>query len=177
MIIDLENPIITYAKKKVDFQYMRLFATVFENYILEYKNTRLDGLTDADKAICLSRIAKKLYVNGVPSTEFFAEYRTKLSPELSDCQRAYAFIGIIARDMFACFDPNMADENGEMVKPKNIYYVLSENGEKDFVTTPPPTKMQKMFGNKNKDVVDRYVTYLELIDKLNLGVLPNKFGE
>ncbi len=174
MVIDLSNPMIVYAREKVDFPYMRLFATVFEEYILEYKNARLEALTDPDQAICLSRLAKKLYVNGVPSTEFFAEERAQLAPDLTDAQRANEFMLIISRDLFANFDPNVK-ENGEMVKPRNIYYVLKENGEKDFVTTPEPTKMQKMFPSKNKEIIDYYALYENLIKQLDTGSLAKVF--
>lgn len=175
MIIDLENPMISYAKKGIDFPYARMFETVFDDYIREYKNAKLEGLTDIDQAICLSRLVKKLYVNGVPSTEFFAEQRAMLSPSLTDCERAHAFVEIISQDLFAFYDMNKADIKGNMKVPDNIYYILKDNGERDFVTSPIPTKMQKMFSSKFKYLIDCYGVYEKLIEKLDSGDLSTKY--
>ena len=71
MLINTDNAIIKYSDKGKPFPYDKLLFATIEPYILEFKNARLDKLTDEDAARCLARIYKKMEVNGVPVLEFF----------------------------------------------------------------------------------------------------------
>ena len=73
MLINTDNPIIKYSEKGKPFPYDKLLFATIEPYILEFKNARLDKLTDEDAARCLARIFKKMQVNGVPVLEFFKD--------------------------------------------------------------------------------------------------------
>lgn len=56
MKINTDNPIIKFSGKGKPFQYDKLLYATLNEYILDYKNARLDKLTDQDASICLARI-------------------------------------------------------------------------------------------------------------------------
>lgn len=59
MKINTDNPIIKFSGKGKPFQYDKLLYATLNEYILDYKNARLDKLTDQDASICLARIIRK----------------------------------------------------------------------------------------------------------------------
>jgi len=69
--INTDNPIIKFSGKGKPFQYDKLLYATLNEYILDYKNARLDKLTDQDASICLARIIRKMEVNDVPVQQFF----------------------------------------------------------------------------------------------------------
>lgn len=131
MLINTDNPIIKYSDKGKPFQYDKLFYSTVESYILEFKNARLDKLTDEDAARCLARIFKKMEVNGVPVLEFFKEDLDKWS-NLDQHTKTMRLAELIAKDIFCCFDKNRYDENGEFAVVDRLYCV-NNNGEKDYI--------------------------------------------
>ena len=58
MKINTDNPIIKFSGKGKPFQYDKLLYATLNEYILDYKNARLDKLTDQDASICLARIIR-----------------------------------------------------------------------------------------------------------------------
>ena len=79
MKINTDNPIIKFSGKGKPFQYDKLLYATLNEYILDYKNARLDKLTDQDASICLARIIRKMEVNDVPVQQFFHEELEKWS--------------------------------------------------------------------------------------------------
>ncbi len=131
MIINVENPIIKYSDKGKPFQYDKLFYATIEPYILEFKNARLDKLTEEDAARCLARIFKKMEVNGVPVLEFFKDDLAKWNG-LDQYARTTRLAELMAKDIFCCFDKNRYDENEEFDVVDRIY-CINNNGEKDYI--------------------------------------------
>lgn len=127
----MDNPIIKYSDKGKPFQYDKLFYSTLEPYILEFKNARLDKLTDEDAARCLARIFKKMEVNGVPVLEFFKEDLDKWH-DLDQHTKTTRFAELMAKDIFCCFDKNRYDENGDFDVVDRIYCVVN-NGERDYI--------------------------------------------
>ncbi|MFT3951563.1 MAG: hypothetical protein QM689_06400 [Oscillospiraceae bacterium] len=160
MNINIENPLIRLAAKKQDFNYERLFTATFTDYIMEYKNTRYEDLIDKDKSIALARIIKKLEVNGVPVTEFFAEELEVWSEKFDNFGKNLQLVNLMARDMFCCFDPNLVDENGAFQRVRRIYAV-NNNGTRDYVAYQDAEK-RSLFGKKPKSAMHTY--FAELIE-------------
>ena len=90
MKINTDNPIIKFSGKGKPFQYDKLLYATLNEYILDYKNARLDKLTDQDASICLARIIRKMEVNDVPVQQFFHEELEKWSEHTNyDGERDY----------------------------------------------------------------------------------------
>lgn len=132
MLINTDNPIIKYSEKGKPFPYDKLLFATIEPYILEFKNARLDKLTDEDAARCLARIFKKMQVNGVPVLEFFKDDLDGWS-DLDQHTKTYKLAVLIAKDIFCCFDKNLYDENGEFAVCDRIYSITSADGAQDFI--------------------------------------------
>ena len=73
MNINTDNPIIKYSDIGKEFPYDKMFYSTVNDYIMEYKNARLDKLTDHDASVCLARIIRRMEVNGVPVQTYFKE--------------------------------------------------------------------------------------------------------
>lgn len=131
MLINTDNPIIKYSDKGKPFPYDKLFYATIEPYILEFKNARLDKLTDEDAARCLARIFKKMEVNGVPVLEFFKPDLESWK-DLDQHTKTTNLALMIAKDIFCCFDKNRYDENGEFEVCDRIY-CINKDGEKDYI--------------------------------------------
>ncbi|MCD7742355.1 MAG: hypothetical protein LUI06_09145 [Ruminococcus sp.] len=132
MIINTDNPIIKYSDKGKPFPYDKLFFATIEPYILEFKNARLEKLTEDDAARCLARIYKRMEVNGVSVLSFFKEDLDKWI-NLDQYHRTMNLANLIARDIFCCYDKNRYDENGEFDVCDRIYCIVSKTGEKDYI--------------------------------------------
>ena len=169
MRINTENPIITYSKKGTPFAYERLFYTTIEPYILEFKNCRLDKLTDEDAARCLARIFKKMEVNGVPVLEFFkADIDKMKAAGSSQYKLTTTLASMIAHDIFCCFDKNLYDENGEFEICDRLYCIVKD-GEKDFIICDSTVKESKL-GKKHLTPEAKF--YAELMQFYKDGKLP-----
>lgn len=131
MIINTDNPIIKYSQKGKPFQYDKLLYATLDEYIVEYKNAKIDRLTDQDASICLARIIRKLEVNNVPVQEFFKEELEEWSV-FDNYIKILKLCDVMAKDMFCCFDKNRYDENGNFAVVDRIYCVNSD-GERDYI--------------------------------------------
>ena len=167
MLINTENPIIQFSEKGRPFPYDKLFFSTIEPYILEFKNARLDKLTDEDAARCLARIYKKMEVNGVPVLEFFKEDLDKWS-NLDQHTKTYNLAMLIAKDIFCCFDKNRYDENGEFDVVDRIYCIVN-NGEKDYIYAEDYVK-GKIIGKKQLTEESKY--FKQLMEFNAAGRLP-----
>lgn len=167
MLINTENPIIQFSEKGRPFPYDKLFFSTIEPYILEFKNARLDKLTDEDAARCLARIYKKMEVNGVPVLEFFKEDLDKWS-NLDQHKKTYNLAMLIAKDIFCCFDKNRYDENGEFDVVDRIYCIVN-NGEKDYIYAEDYVK-GKIIGKKQLTEESKY--FKQLMEFNAAGRLP-----
>ena len=167
MLINTENPIIQFSEKGRPFPYDKLFFSTIEPYILEFKNARLDKLTDEDAARCLARIYKKMEVNGVPVLEFFKEDLDKWS-NLDPHTKTYNLAMLIAKDIFCCFDKNRYDENGEFDVVDRIYCIVN-NGEKDYIYAEDYVK-GKIIGKKQLTEESKY--FKQLMEFNAAGRLP-----
>ena len=148
MIINVENPIITYSDKGKPFQYEKLFYATVEPYILEFKNCRLDKLTDEDVARCLARIFKKMEVNGVPVLDFFKEDLDKWKEQgQSQYEITTKLVSLVAHDIFCCFDKNLYDENDEFAVCDRLYCIVKD-GVKDFIYCDSTVKEGKLSRKK-----------------------------
>ena len=105
MKINTDNPIIKFSGKGKPFQYDKLLYATLNEYILDYKNARLDKLTDQDASICLARIIRKMEVNDVPVQQFFHEELEKWS-EHTNYEKILRLCELMAKDIFGCFDKN-----------------------------------------------------------------------
>lgn len=132
MLINTENPIIKYSEKGKPFPYDKLLYETLNDYILDYKNARLDKLTEHDQAVCLARIIRKMEVNDVPVQQFFKEDLDRWSEQMSNFAKINKLLDVIAKDMFCCFDKNRYDENGEFDVCDRLYCV-NNDGERDYV--------------------------------------------
>ncbi len=174
MNINMEHPLIRLAMPKQEFNYERLFTTVFEEYLAEYKNTRYDNLIDKDKSIALARVIKKLEVNSVPVQEFFKDELEAWSEKHDNFSKILKLVNLMARDMFCCFDPNLTSPDGEF-KRCNRIYAVNNDGIKDYVAVMEPEK-KGLFASRKKP--NPYVAYFaELIRKDQEGLLPKSKAE
>ena len=167
MLINPDNPIIKYSGKGKPFQYDKLFYATLNDYILEYKNARLDKLTDQDASICLARIIRKMEVNDVPVQEVFHEELEKWSA-LDNYAKILKLCDLMARDMFCCFDKNRYDENGEFAVVDRIYCV-NNNGERDYIYCEDMVK-NNMFSKKKLSPESEY--FKQLLEFNRQGKLP-----
>ncbi len=132
MRINIENPIISYSEKGKPFPYDKLLYATIEPYILEFKNVRLEKLTEEDQARCLARIFKKMQVNTVPVLEFFAKDLDKFRDQ-SQYGRTTGLAELIAKDIFCCFDKNRYDDKGEFAVCDRLYSITDKDGKPDYI--------------------------------------------
>ncbi|MBR4555469.1 MAG: hypothetical protein IKO27_07765 [Ruminococcus sp.] len=169
MLINVEHPIISYSDKGKPFQYEKLFYATVEPYILEFKNCRLDKLTDEDAARCLARIFNKMEVNSVPVTEFFkADIDKMKAAGKSQYEITTTLASMIAHDIFCCFDKNLYDENDEFAVCDRIYCIVKD-GEKDFIYCNSTVKEGKL---ARKHPSPEAVYFAELMKFNEQGKLP-----
>lgn len=166
MIINTDNPIIKFSGKGKPFQYDKLFYATLNDYILEYKNARLDKLTEQDASICLARIIRKMEVNNVPVQQFFHEELDKWG-ELSNYDKILRLCDLMARDMFGCFDKNRDDGNGGFYKTDRLYCV-NNDGERDYIVCEDYER--KGLFKKDPTPVTEY--FQKLMEKNKRGELP-----
>ena len=95
MEINTDNAIIKFSAKGKPFPYDKIFYETLNKYILEYKNARIDKLTDKDVSICLARIIRKMEVNDVPVQQFFKDELDSWS-DLSNYQRVMNLMDLLA---------------------------------------------------------------------------------
>jgi hypothetical protein len=168
MLINTDNPIIKYSDKGKPFPYDKLFFATIEPYILEFKNARLDKLTDEDAARCLARIYKKMEVNGVPVLEFFKEDLDGWK-DLDQHTKTLNLAELIARDIFCCFDRNRYDEHGEFAVCDRLYSIKNAEGERDYIYVQEHVK-GKMIGKKQLTEESKY--FKQLMEFNEQGRLP-----
>lgn len=166
MEINTDNAIIKFSAKGKPFPYDKIFYETLNKYILEYKNARIDKLTDKDVSICLARIIRKMEVNDVPVQQFFKEELDSWS-DLSNYQRVMNLMDLMAKDIFGCFDKNMDNPDGSFRRVDRIYCV-NNDGDRDYIVCNS-TEKQGMF----KKVPSMHTMYFrELMDRNKRGVLP-----
>lgn len=132
MNINTDNAIIKFSEAGKEFPYDKMFYATVNDYIMEYKNARLDKLTDNDASVCLARIIRRMEVNGVPVQQFFKEELDSWS-DVSNYTRVLRLCDLMARDIFCCFDRNRDDENGDFARVDRLYCVNTD-GNRDFFT-------------------------------------------
>ena len=169
MNINTENAIIKYSDKGKPFPYVKLFNETFESYILDFKNVRLEKLTEEDAARCLARIFKKMEVNGVPVLEFFKEELAAWA-DLDQYHKTQNLAELIAKDIFCCFDRN-CDEGDHFKRVERLYCVVKENGERDFVMYEEQ-KGRGLFGKKAGEYTPVAEYFKDLKNKLDADFLP-----
>ena len=170
MNINTDNAIIKYSDKGKPFPYIKLFNETFEQYILEFKNVRLEKLTEEDAARCLARIFKKMEVNGVPVLEFFKEDLDGWA-NLDQYRKTQNLAELIAKDIFCCFDRNL-DDGDHFKRSNRLYCVVKDNGEKDFVMYEEP-KGRGLFGKKGGTEFTPVAGYFEnLKNQYDADFLP-----
>ena len=169
MFIDTENAIIKYSDKGKPFPYDKLFYATIEPYILEFKNARLEKLTEEDAARCLARIYKRMEVNGVPVLEFFKEDLDNWK-DLDQYSKTTKLAELIARDIFCCFDKNRYDEKGEFAVTDRLYCICDKDNpsKKDFIVLEE--YYRGTFGRKTPTEETKY--FNQLRDFYNKGMLP-----
>lgn len=168
MEINTDNAIIKFSSKGKPFPYDKLFYETVNKYILEYKNARLDKLTEKDASICLARIIRKMEVNDVPVQQFFKEELDSWSED-TNYQRVLKLVDLMAKDMFCCFDKNRNYANGDFCRTDRIYCV-NNDGERDYIVCNDMEKVG-MF----KKVPTAYTLYFnDLMEKNKRGLLPKK---
>ncbi|MBR1662867.1 MAG: hypothetical protein IJ696_00880 [Ruminococcus sp.] len=167
MNINTDNAIIKYSDKGKPFPYIKLFNETFEDYILDFKNVRLEKLTEEDAARCLARIFKKMEVNGVPVLEFFKEDLDRWA-DLDQYHKTQNLAELIAKDIFCCFDRNL-DDGDHFKRSDRLYSVVNENGEHDFVMYEEP-KSRKVFGKKQANPYADY--FQDLKNRYDADFLP-----
>lgn len=166
MNINTDNPIIKFSEAGKHFPYDKLFYSTLNKYILEYKNARLDKLTDHDASVCLARIIRKMEVNDVPVQQFFKEELDSWS-DVSNYTRVLRLCDLMARDMFCCFDKNRYDEDGNFARVDRLYCV-NNDGERDYITLEEYTKA----GLFKKVLTPESEYFKELERKNAMGLLP-----
>ena len=167
MNINTDNAISKYSDKGKPFPYIKLFNETFEDYILDFKNVRLEKLTEEDAARCLARIFKKMEVNGVPVLEFFKEDLDRWA-DLDQYHKTQNLAELIAKDIFCCFDRNL-DDGDHFKRSDRLYSVVNENGEHDFVMYEEP-KSRKVFGKKQANPYADY--FQDLKNRYDADFLP-----
>ncbi|WP_028505521.1 hypothetical protein [Ruminococcus sp. FC2018] len=166
MEINTDNAIVKFSAKGKPFPYDKLFYETVNKYILEYKNARLDKLTEKDASICLARIIRKMEVNDVPVQQFFKQELDSWIDE-SNYQRVLKLVDLMAKDIFCCFDKNRDLPNGDFCRTDRIYCV-NNDGERDYIVCNDMHK-QGMF----KKVPTAYTLYFnELMERNKRGMLP-----
>ncbi len=171
MEINTENAIIKFSSKGKPFPYDKLFYETVNKYILEYKNARIDKLTEKDASICLARIIRKMEVNDVPVQQFFKEELDSWT-NLSNYQRVMSLIELMAKDIFCCFDKNRDLPNGDFCRVDRIYCV-NNDGDRDYIVCNSTDK-QGMF----KKVPSLHTMYFrDLMERNSRGALPKSKEE
>lgn len=166
MNINTDNPIIKYSEEGKVFPYDKLFYATVNDYILEYKNARLDKLTDHDASVCLARIIRKMEVNGVPVQQFFKEELDSWD-DVSNYTRVLRLCDLMARDIFCCFDKNRYNDDGSFVRVDR-YYCINNDGERDFFTLDEMTKTGLF--KKSRTPESEY--FQDLQRRYDAGLLP-----
>lgn len=167
--INTENPIISYADKGKPFQYEKIFYSTIEPYILEFKNARLDKLTEEDAARCLARIFKKMEVNGVPVLDFYAEDISRMKAQNhSQYDITSKLASMIAHDIFCCFDKNLYDENDEFAVCDRIYCIVKD-GVKEFIICDSTVKEGKLARKKPSPEAEYFAELMKFNEQ---GKLP-----
>ena len=149
-----------------NFPYDKLFYATLNKYILEYKNARLDKLTDHDASVCLARIIRKMEVNDVPVQQFFKEELDAWS-DVSNYTRVLRLCDLMARDIFCCFDKNRYDENGDFARVDRIYCV-NNDGERDYITLEEYVRS----GLFKKVLTPESEYFQDLMERNRRGLLP-----
>ena len=171
MEINTENAIIKFSEKGKPFPYDKIFYETANKYILEYKNARIDKLTEKDASICLARIIRKMEVNGVPVQQFFKDDLDSWT-NLPNEKRVNNLIELMAKDIFCCFDKNRDLPNGDFCRVDRLYCV-NNDGERDYFVCNSTTK-QGMF----KKVPTMQTLYFkDLMERLERDVLPKSKEE
>lgn len=171
MEINTDNAIIKFSSKGKPFPYDKIFYETVNKYILEYKNARIDKLTEKDASICLARIIRKMEVNDVPVQQFFKEELDSWT-NLSNEKRVNNLIELMAKDIFGCFDKNMDNPDGSFRRVDRLYCV-NNDGERDYFICNS-TEKQGMF----KKVPSMHTMYFrELMERNKRGVLPKSREE
>lgn len=148
MTINVDNPIIKYARRGTPFQYEKLFYSTMEPFILEFKNATLDKLTEEDAARCLVRVFRKMEVNDVPVLDFFKADLDKMKAQgKSQYQITTTLASTIAQDIFCCFDPNRYDENHEFAVCDRLYCMVKD-GVRDYIICDSTVKEGKLARKK-----------------------------
>jgi hypothetical protein len=169
MLINTDNAIIKYSDKGKPFPYDKLFYSTVEPYILEFKNARLDKLTEEDAARCLARIFKKMEVNGVPVLEFFKKQLDKWK-DLDQYTKTTNLALLIAKDIFCCFDKNLYDEHGEFAVCDRIYCIVNKDGEKDYIYSEEYVKGKLL----KKQLTEESKYFKQLMEFNEAGRLPKE---
>ncbi len=171
MEINTDNAIIKFSEKGKPFPYDKIFYETANKYILEYKNARIDKLTEKDASICLARIIRKMEVNGVPVQQFFKDDLDSWT-NLPNEKRVNNLIELMAKDIFCCFDKNRDLPNGDFCRVDRLYCV-NNDGERDYFVCNSTTK-QGMF----KKVPTMQTLYFkDLMERLERDVLPKSKEE
>ena len=171
MEINTENAIIKFSEKGKPFPYDKIFYETANKYILEYKNARIDKLTEKDASICLARIIRKMEVNGVPVQQFFKDDLDSWT-NLPNEKRVNNLIELMAKDIFCCFDKNRDLPNGDFCRVDRLYCV-NNDGERDYFVCNSTTK-QGMF----KKVPSMQTLYFkDLMERFERDVLPKSKEE
>ena len=171
MEINTDNAIIKFSEKGKPFPYDKIFYETANKYILEYKNARIDKLTEKDASICLARIIRKMEVNGVPVQQFFKDDLDSWT-NLPNEKRVNNLIELMAKDIFCCFDKNRDLPNGDFCRVDRLYCV-NNDGERDYFVCNSTTK-QGMF----KKVPSMQTLYFkDLMERLERDVLPKSKEE
>lgn len=168
MDINTDNAIIKFSSKGKPFPYDKLFYETVNKYIMEYKNARLEKLTEKDASICLARIIRKMEVNDVPVQQFFKEELDSWKDE-SNYQRVLNLVDLMAKDMFCCFDKNRDYANGDFCRVDRLYCV-NNDGERDYIVC---NTMEKA-GMFKKVPTPQTLYFNELMEKNKRGMLPKK---
>lgn len=171
MEINTDNAIIKFSAKGKPFPYDKLFYETFNKYIMEYKNARIDKLTEKDASICLARIIRKMEVNGVPVQQFFQEELDSWE-NLPNNKRVMNLIELMAKDMFGCFDKNMDLPDGSFRRVDRIYCV-NNDGDRDYIVCNETVKS----GMFKKVPSMRAMYFKELMERNQRGVLPKSKEE
>ncbi|MBO5448756.1 MAG: hypothetical protein J5994_05465 [Ruminococcus sp.] len=166
MNINTDNAIIKFSDVGKNFPYDKLFYATLNKYILEYKNARLDKLTDHDASVCLARIIRKMEVNDVPVQQFFKEELDAWS-DVSNYTRVLRLCDLMARDIFCCFDKNRYDENGDFARVDRIYCV-NNDGERDYITLEEYVRS----GLFKKVLTPESEYFQDLMERNRRGLLP-----
>lgn len=172
MQINIEDPIVTYSRKGVEFRYNKIFIKTLNKYIEEYKNCSFDRLTEKDQSIALARIIKKLECNGVLVSEFFKTELTSWDG-LENSQRIANLLGIVTVDIFGCFDKNKMTEDG--FYRSNRIYCVNDGGRLDYIMYKDPVK--KGFFSKKKEKTEYHKYFEDLMSRFEAGQLAKSSQE